>query len=365
MEKKKVCIAIHGLAHAGAERVAASWANYLARHGHAVSVIVYGQNEERYDLEESVKLCPIADTREAYFQLSKLQQLRGIRRRIRQEKPQILISFLPKMQINMMLATLGLPLKRIETVRNNPWMDKDVEGKRFLWDLCFRRSHRIIVQTQEQATYFPRKLQKKCLVIPNPISPAFLDIQKQYSGQTPHRFVAVARINDQKNYPMMVRAFTEATREAPHCTLDIYGAGVPETQQQLRELICRLGMEERIHLQGWRKDIGEVLTSYDAFFMSSDYEGMPNALAEAMAAGLVCLSTDCKTGPKDMIDPGKTGFLAKTGDQESFTQGIRAILELTPDRCAAMGAAAREKILRMCSRENTLERLRQLIESQE
>ena len=128
-------------------------------------------------------------------------------------------------------------------------------------------------------------------------------------------------------------------------------------------MIAQLGMEERIHLCGWRKDIDEILTSYDAFLMSSDYEGMPNALAEAMAAGMVCLSTDCKTGPKDMIDHGKNGFLAKTGDVQSFAEGIEAISRMNRQQCAAMGKAAKEKILEMCSAENTLVRLKQLIES--
>ena len=124
-----------------------------------------------------------------------------------------------------------------------------------------------------------------------------------------------------------------------------------------------LGMGDNIHLRGWIRDIPETLTKYDAFLMSSDYEGMPNALAEAMAVGLICLSTDCRTGPKDMIDHGVNGFLAKTGDEQSFADGIEAILRLNQQDCAAMGVAARDKILNMCSEENTLRRLKELIES--
>ena len=359
--RKKICIAIHSLAHAGAERVAASWANYLAKQGHDVFVMVYARSEDTYDLDARVRILPIADTREAYFQMPKAKQLLGIRKIIRKEKPDTLISFLPKMQITVMLATLGMRIKRIETVRNNPWVDKDVSGKRFLWNLCFRRSDIVIVQTKEQSLYFPPKTQKKCVVISNPVSGDFADRQKVYSSKEIRKFVAVARINTQKNYPMMVRAFAKIAQENPDCTLDIYGAGLPEAIQQLQALIDELSMTENIHLCGWRRNIAEVLTAYDAFLMSSDYEGMPNALAEAMASGLVCLSTDCKTGPKDMIDPGINGYLAITGDIESFAQGIRRIIQMDPQQCAVMGAAAREKILGMCSEENTLTRLKQLI----
>lgn len=362
--EKKICIAIHGLAHAGAERVAASWANYLVKQGHSVFVLVYGPCEDTYNLDKKVRIVPIADTRETYFQMSKGKQLFCIRKIIRNERPQVIVSFLPKMQISMMLATLGMRVKRIETVRNNPWMDKDVEGKRFLWNLCFYRSDVIIVQTKEQSLYFSERLQKKCVVISNPVSPGFSSKQKVYDDEKIRRFVAVARINKQKNYPLMVQAFAQAVQETPDCTLDIFGAGTPDKTADLQELIDKLGMTDSIHMRGWQKDIAALLPSYDAFLMSSDYEGMPNALAEAMASGLVCLSTDCRTGPKDMIDSGVSGFLATTGDLEAFSEGIRKIVQMDCEQCNAMGTAAREKILEMCSEENTLARLNQLIETE-
>ena len=359
---KKICIAIHGLAHAGAERVAVSWANYLARQGHEVFAVVYACDENTYELDEKVTVIPLAQTWEVYLRLAKTQQLLRIRKIIRREKPQVIIGFLPKMQISMMLATLGMRLKRIETVRNNPWVDKDVKGKRFLWNLCFQRSDAIIVKTKEQSHYFSKRLQDKSVVISNPISGEFAEQQKVYSAGGARKFVAVARINTQKNYPMMIRAFAKVAKENSMCTLDIYGAGAQEPIQELQMLIKQLGMDENIHLCGWKGDISKRLPSYDAFLLSSNYEGMPNALAEAMASGLVCLSTDCKTGPKDMIDSGVSGLLAKTGDEESFAEGIQKIAGMDLQQCAAMGSAAREKILSMCSKKNTLERLNQLIE---
>ena len=361
--KKKICIAIHGLSHAGAERVAASWANYLVSQGHQVSVVVYAPGADTYDLDDRVQLVPLADTREQYFRLSKFKQLSCIRRTMKREKPQVLISFLPKMQISMMLATIGMRIKRLETVRNNPWIDTDVSGKRFLWNLCFRRSDIILVQTKEQAEYFSKRLQKKCVVISNPISDTFAAQQKLYQGEKTSRFIAVARINTQKNYPLMIRAFAQVAANVPSCTLDIYGTGSPEKIQSVRELIGQLGMEDRIQLCGWRRDISDILPQYDAFLMSSNYEGMPNALAEAMSAGLVCLSTDCKTGPKDMITSGENGILAKTGDVGSFTEGIETIIQMNQQQRATMGQCARTSILEMCSEENTLARLKQLIET--
>ena len=210
---KKICIAIHGLAHAGAERVAASWANYLSKEGHDVSIIVYACTEDTYNLDDRVRVVPLADTTEQYFKMPISKKLLCIRKVIKQEKPQVLISFLPKMQISMMLATMGMRIKRIETVRNNPWVDKDVEGKRKLWNLCFRKSDKVVVQTKEQADYFSEAIQKKCVVISNPISKEFYKIQKKYTDDTIKKFVAVARLNTQKNYPMMIRAFAQTVQK--------------------------------------------------------------------------------------------------------------------------------------------------------
>lgn len=360
---KRICIAIHGLFYAGAERVAAAWCNYLASHGHQVSVVLCAHTDGEYDLDNRVRVIPLAETVEQYHQMSKLKQLSAIRRAIRREKPQVLISFLPKMQISVMLATLGMRVKRVETIRNNPWIDTDVGSKRFLWNLCFQRSDVILVQTEEQSEYFSEKLKKKCVVIRNPISKSRVDTHKIYGNDRCSGFVALARVSVQKNYPLMVRAFAQIVQQYPECTLDIYGAGSPEQIKELHELIGQLGMEQHVYLCGWRRDAVDLLTQYDAFLMSSDYEGMPNALAEAMATGLVCLSTDCKTGPKDMIDSGKNGYLAKTGDVDSFVQGIETIIAMDQRQCAEMGRLARETILDMCSEENTLARLKQLIET--
>lgn len=363
-KRKKVCIAIHSLAHAGAERVAASWANYLVTQGHDVSVIVYANSDDTYVLNDDVNIVPISSAKEEYFSMSAIKKLFCIRKVVKKERPQILISFLPKMQITMMLATFGMRIKRIETVRNNPWIDKDVGKKRFLWNLCFHKGDRIIVQTNEQSLYFSENVRKKCIVISNPISKEFYDIQKVYNDDKIKKFVAVARLNTQKNYPMMIQAFSQVVHTHPEITLDIYGNGTSEAQQEMEKLICSLGMENNIHLCGWRKDIASLLPQYDAFLMSSNYEGMPNALAEAMATGLVCLSTDCRTGPKDMIDHGKCGFLAKTGDADSFAKEIKEIVNLDIRQCENIGLNAREKILEMCSDKNTLARLKHLIEDE-
>ena len=222
------------------------------------------------------------------------------------------------------------------------------------------RGDRIILQTEEQLEYFPKHMQKKCVVIRNPILQP--PSAKQYQGNAPRRFIAVGRVNEQKNYPVMIRAFAQAIKDNQDAILDIYGTGPSAYVSFIQTQIDEAGLHESVMLRGRTDKVAEELMSHDVFLMSSDYEGMPNALAEAMATGLVCLSTDCKTGPKDMIDSGVDGYLAVTGSVDSFAEAIQRIMQMGRQQYAAMGAAAREKILTMCNEENTFTRLKQLME---
>lgn len=359
---KRIMLAIHALSHDGAEKVAAMWANYLTQKGHQVAFLVRYRLEKEQTLDDRIKIFSIAETSDTYLSTSAIKRLIAVRKIAKEYAPDIIISLLPKMQVLVMLATWGIKCKRFETIRNNPWLDKDIGRKRLLWNLCFLRSDRIILQTEEQSDYFSKRIQKKCVVIRNPI--LHKPESKQYQNGSPKRFVAVGRVSEQKNYIVMISAFAEAVQNIEDCTLDIYGVGSPTYTALIQEHIDAVGLHERVKLCGWTDKISDNLLRHDAFLMSSNYEGMPNALAEAMAVGLVCLSADCRTGPKDMIDPGKNGFLAITGDEQSFAEGIKAITKMNLQQCIAMGAAAREKILEMCSEENTLARLNQLIETE-
>ena len=357
---KRVMIAIHALSFDGAEKVAAMWANYLSKKGCKVACLVHHRLKVEQKLDNDIEVFAIAETADQYLKKSAMQRLCATRKIVKSYAPDVIISLLPKMQMLVMLATFGMSYMRIETIRNNPWLDTDVGKRRPLWNMCFRRSDWIILQTEEQGEYFSNKMRKKSVVIRNPI--LHIPTQKIYEEHYVRNFVAVGRLSGQKNYLMMIRDFAQIEKENPCCTLDIYGNGSPESIETLQTLIDQAGMHDKIRLCGWIRNIPETLTQYDAFLMSSNYEGMPNALAEAMSVGLICLSTDCKTGPRDMIDSGVNGFLAKTGDEQSFAEGIEAIIKLNLQQRIAMGAAARAKILEMCSEENTLAWLQQLIE---
>lgn len=361
---KKILISVGQLTGGGAERVVSVWANQLAEMDYNVSILVYGRTKDEYFVSDKVTIVPIANTLGDFQKMGYLSKLFKIRQLVKEIKPDVVINFLPKMQIWMMLATFGLKMKRVETVRISPWVVcQNSKFEKFLWHRCFNFSDKIIIQTSEQGDYFNQKLQEKCVVIPNPINSACVENYKTAYSENVTKFIAAGRLTPQKNYPMMFEAFAKAHQSNPNIKLSVYGTGDDKYIEFLQEKIDEFGMNGIITLKGRTTDMLSALLESDVFLMSSDYEGMPNALAEAMACGLVCLSTDCKTGPKDLIDHEVNGYLTTTGDIESFVDHIVKISNLSTHEAEMMGVAARRTVLELCNTKNSLDRLVEIIES--
>ena len=116
-------------------------------------------------------------------------------------------------------------------------------------------------------------------------------------------------------------------------------------------------MSKNIFLPGRTNRIEEEYRNNDIFLMTSDYEGMPNTLAEAMASKLVCIATDCKTGPRDLIDDGINGFLVPVGDETQLQDKMEYVLTLSREKRDDIASSARKKILSYCSKENSVQKL--------
>ena len=355
---KVVLFAIPHLYGGGAERVVSLWASYLAQTlSCSVHILVSGRVPNEYAIDERVTISSISSTYEDYDKLSILTKIRKRRSLIKQIKPDYIISFLPHIQIQTFIATLGIEVKRIETIRVSPWVLNLKNLSKILFNLCLSTSYKVILQTNEQKEFFHRLIQDKCIVIPNPIDDNYKRLSEKQQSQVVEHFVAAGRIVPQKNYSMMIRAFTLVCKEYPKISLDIFGGGENAELDKLTHLIEQLGMTNNIRLRGRSNKIIDEYLSHDVFLMTSDYEGMPNALLEAMASGMICLTTDCKTGPKDMIIHGESGFLLPVNDVQAFADAIRNVIQMTQTERQKIGECARTWIMSMCSSETTTKSL--------
>lgn len=358
---KHVVFAIGSLHGGGAERVVSVWSSALAQKGYRVSVLVYSRLENEYPIDEHVTVVPIAPTMATCDAMSTVQRLRSFRAALKKLKPNIVISFLPAVQVYIALASIGLRIPRVETIRINPWRTgilKTKFAKPWLW--CFKTCDALILQSEDQRPFFKQSVQDKAVVIPNPINPLYLENVKTAYDASSHNIVAAGRLSEQKNYKMMIDAVKLVARDYEDVCLHIYGNG--DLEDQLRAYIQEQDLEPYVKLMGRSNELYRVYQNADLYVMSSDYEGMPNALAEAMAIGLPCISTDCKTGPRDLVDDGKNGFLVPCDDAEALAVKIKTVFSLSSQEQRRLGENARDKIRNFCGEESSLQKLVALIE---
>ena len=180
-----------------------------------------------------------------------------------------------------------------------------------------------VFQTKEAQEYFDKKIQKKSVIIPNPINEEF--ICEPYNGEREKKIVTVGRLEEQKNHKMLIKAFSKLPEGLSEYKLIIYGEGSlrPELEKQIKEL----NLLGRVFLPGQVDDVKNRIYKAGLFVLSSNYEGMPNALMEAMALGVPCASTDCPCGgPRFLIKNEYNGLLYNVNNELELKLAINKII---------------------------------------
>ena len=202
----------------------------------------------------------------------------------------------------------------------------------------FEQADGIVFQTPEAKACFSEKIQNKSVIIPNMVNEIFYSTAKKANRKN---VVTAGRLSSGKNHKLLIEAFAKIKGNGAD-DLVIYGEG--ELRSALEEMVRQRGLDGRVFLPGAVTDVAGMLSAAKLFVLSSDYEGMPNALMEAMAMGLPCISTDCPCGgPHMLIEDGKDGLLVPVNDAEALAQAIQTLLQ---DEALAdgLGANAQTKL---------------------
>lgn len=317
--RKKVIIVTNTLSHGGAQRVAVRLANALA-HRHDVILIPFVR-EIIYPVSEKVTVLVLASkmvVSRFWGPLSRpLSQIKGLlffSRLRRKEKPTATFSFLRRPDWLNGLAWGGG--KKVMSERNNPRMKE----KGYFEDACtrFRMADRVVFQSETVRAMFPEEIRKKGVVIPNPV-----EVPCLATAPSGHRIVSAGRLHPQKNFPLLIRAFRRFLADHPAYTLHIYGEG--DDQAELETFIRGLSLQDKVVLEGFRSDVHEAIRDAEFFVMSSDYEGMPNSLLEAMMMGLPCISTDFE-GAREFIDTAAC-LLTPVGDESALAEAMSVLAD--------------------------------------
>ncbi len=336
--KKKIVFIILSLFGGGAERVVSILANALAGRNWNVSVILYQRKQWEYPLSENVKLHVLPSFEQDNPIAKRVKYIAHIRKILTEEKADVVLPFLAIPTVHTFFASRGLKCRFIATVRNNPDRYPDQRCLRLLVNCCTVRADCVMYQTEEQKSFFQKA--KNTFIVHNPVNPDMLKADFPYRAAVTN-IASFGRLSVQKDHQLLIRAFSRIAAEYPQVSLQIFGEG--EERAELERLIAQLELCGRVWLMGSTDHVLERMLQSDIFVLSSAYEGLPNALMEAMAVGLPCVSTRCPTGPGDLIDDGENGILVPVGDETAMADALRKLMDDSGLR-KRLGTNARQKI---------------------
>lgn len=382
MEKKKIIFHINSMGKGGAERVVSILTEYFAKDGYEILVVTLWRAEEEYALADPVRRINLGDMWQDKH-MGRLQRavrrFLDLRKLLLKEKPDLVISFCNKANFRCAYAMMGMRIPLITSVRNDPRVDY-LPYKRSVKRME-KKAAGCVFQTADAKSCFSEAFQKTSKVIWNPVDEKYLRqnrkvqeehdaenrIKEEGRAQTEERIsagvstqqanslrieeasqtaqgeigtiqgkrklnqdiITVGRLSEQKNQLLLIKAFDRIREQFPNAQVKIYGeeseAGRAE---MLKEYIKTGKLEEQVHLMGPSSYLEKEIADAALFVLPSDYEGMPNALIEAMVLGLPVISTDCPCGgPAELIENGVSGLLVAVGDEEGLAEAMRRVLQ--------------------------------------
>lgn len=325
----KITLIISSLSCGGAERVICDMANYWAERDHQITVITStGRDvEDFYFLHPSVKrvrLCHAKQTAAVFDKIFRnLLRVTALRRSIRDSRPDAIISFMDVNNILTILATRCMEATVVVSERTDPSINPYIALPwKFLRRLCYRLADSVVAQTETAAAWLDSHCATKSKVIPNALRELPINTPWHVRDKL---ILAVGRLGREKGYDCLIRAFARVVNDFPEWRLAILGDG-PE-RSVLEEMIRTYGLERVVTMPGRVGDPETWMRRAAIFAMTSRFEGFPNALLEAMGMGAAVISTDCRSGPNELVTHGVNGLLVGVDDEDGLAAAFAELME--------------------------------------
>lgn len=322
----------------GAERQIIMLANALAERHHDVHLVVLAENKSKYSIAENVIVHDLTNAEDSNKKRI-VDRFRALKSELSKIRPDVSIHYWLQSAYMCAMMKKSITGRIIYSERGDPG---DAEYKGILGVvryLAFRKVDGFVFQSEGARDFFKGRVLKKSIVIQNSVEiPEGKFLQPCLKRE--RKVVNVGRLHQQKNQTLLINAFAKIAGQFPEYILEIYGDG--DLKEILQEQIEELGLHKRIELKGTTSHILEKVYTASLFVLTSDYEGMPNALIEAMAIGVPCISTDCKPGgARDLIKNGENGWIVPRNDIEVLAERMTSVLSC-PEQSDRMAKNALE-----------------------
>ncbi|HRL21480.1 MAG TPA: glycosyltransferase family 4 protein [Alcaligenes sp.] len=327
----KILFFVSSLNAGGAERVASTLANAWGLRGDQVTLVptFSGGGTAFYEIDSKVEVVWLAHRMRGSWLPKPLAKLAAMRKLVREKQPDVIVSFLTNVNVNVLLglADMGVPI--VVGERTNPAFSSSA-GKvlQAMRRRLYPKAQVVTVQTQASIAAFQAMVpgMKQVAVVSNPL-PQALDAVERLVRVEENRhctLLAMGRMVPSKRFDVLIRVFANLAASYPEWTLVIRGDG-PQ-RAALMQQVALLGMSERIRLPGKTSEPWAEMARAHAFAMTSEVEGFPNVLLEAMAMGLPAVTVDCPSGPREITADGRDAMLVPVGDEGALTAALSELM---------------------------------------
>ena len=322
----KIIFVTATLTSGGSERVMSLVANLLAERGHQVEIVNLNKHIVFYPIHEKVKLSFTEDE----VGSSIVKKICWLRKHVKNENPDVVIPFMEAVYCVTLLALIGIKVPVISSERIDPRKSPFIRN--ILRRIFLPLTTHLVVQTQDIKAFYPKFIQKKTSIIYNPVSKTVFHLQDEPKENT---IISVGKLDGQKNQKLLINAFASIAEFFPDWKLVIYGEG--RERESLESLVSSLfakthqqavksQVSRRILLPGRCETVIEEMNKAKVFAFSSDFEGMSNAILEAVCVGLPVVTTNV-SGAAELVKDGEGGFVVPIRDGKALADSLKTLLK--------------------------------------
>jgi GalNAc-alpha-(1->4)-GalNAc-alpha-(1->3)-diNAcBac-PP-undecaprenol alpha-1,4-N-acetyl-D-galactosaminyltransferase len=337
----RINIVIAQLLCGGAELLIYRLYQQLISENNTVQLIVLGDIDKQYfpNISQNDLCCYTKNTNHNKV-ISNYTKISFIRQSIKTFKPDVVVSFIDSTNILSLIATRMLNIPVVVSERNNPHKSTMSKIWFYLRRLTYPMADSLVVANMGLKEICQKiRFNKHIKIIPNLLQTS--DLEKD--SKVYKRLIAVGSLTQQKRFDLLIDAINILHHENTlnGYTLDIYGEGPLKIALQNR--IKQYSLANIVNLKGKSSQIFEEYVTADIFILSSDYEGQPNVLLEAMSCGLACIATDCKFGPGEIIDHQRNGLLTSVNSANELAKAIDQLIS-DPELRDRLGKKAQQTL---------------------
>lgn len=337
-KEKKILIVISKINYGGAGKMVSFLANNLSRLGHEIIIFTFASNDIHYYLDKNIN-CVSMNYNKDCTVFKKISPIFKTRKLIKDTNPDVIISFLNNANFISILASFFTKVPVIICERSDPYHENNISLK--IMRSFYRFAEGAVFQTRGAKEYYNKIVQQKSKIIPNPVT---IKREKRLPFKERKNEIAfVARFNvKQKRQDLMIKAFKKVLKTHKNYKLVFYGDG-PD-MDKIINMAREYNILKNVIFAGKVNNIQKVLKKSKLFVLTSDYEGIPNALIEAMAVGLPVVTTDCSPGGAELLVKNKVnGIIVPRGNANEIAEAITFLLS-NPVIAEELGERAQEII---------------------